>query len=119
MNALPPRKPKKEKRESRWKSQKHCTWLRKSFGCSMCGSTAGIEVAHVRMGSGAGMGQKPNDYRAVPLCRDCHSEQHRTSEPDFWRRYEDKWGQSLDQLLNALCEASPCRREIKEHKEGQ
>lgn len=47
------------------------------------------EAAHVRMQSGAhnkhgGMGKKPHDKYALPLCRDCHREQHRIGERAFW-----------------------------------
>ncbi len=47
------------------------------------------EAAHVRMQSGAhnkhgGMSKKPADRHALPLCRDCHREQHRIGERAFW-----------------------------------
>jgi hypothetical protein len=47
------------------------------------------EAAHVRMQSGThnkhgGMAQKPHDKWALPLCRDCHREQHRIGERAFW-----------------------------------
>jgi hypothetical protein len=47
------------------------------------------EAAHVRMQSGlhnkhGGMGKKPHDKYAVPLCPDCHREQHRIGERAFW-----------------------------------
>ena len=47
------------------------------------------EAAHVRMQSGThnkhgGMGKKPHDKWATPLCRDCHREQHRLGERAFW-----------------------------------
>ncbi len=47
------------------------------------------EAAHVRMQSGphnkhGGMGAKPHDKFALPLCRDCHREQHRIGERAFW-----------------------------------
>jgi hypothetical protein len=30
------------------------------------------------------MGAKPHDKWALPLCRDCHREQHRIGERAFW-----------------------------------
>lgn len=47
------------------------------------------QAAHVRMQSGlhnkhGGMGKKPHDKWAVPLCSDCHREQHRIGERAFW-----------------------------------
>lgn len=103
---LPPRLVKKPKRETRWRSQAHCTFIR-NFACSVCGSTAGIEVAHVRLGSGAGMGQKPDDYRTVSLCKLCHTKQHEVGERTFWK------GVDVEALIDAFCSASPKRAEIR------
>jgi hypothetical protein len=58
--SLPPRIPKKAKRATRWRSQAHLAFVR-SFACANCGSMVSIEAAHVRLGSGAGMGTKPDD----------------------------------------------------------
>lgn len=104
---LPPRIPKKAKRASRWRSQAHCNFVR-SHACCACGSMTAIEVAHVRLGSHAGMGQKPDDWNTVSLCRDCHAEQHRIGEQTFWR------GRRLDELLTAFQGSSPRSREIQD-----
>lgn len=110
-----PEKPKREKRDGRFKSQRHRDWVRKEFACVMCGSTEGREFSHVRMGSAAGMARKPDDWRGVVLCAGCHrADQHTTSEPDFWRRYQEKHGQTVWQLIDSLCAASPVTREIRE-----
>ena len=103
---LPPRIPKPAKRASRWRSQAHCNFVR-SHACSMCQSTAAIEVAHVRFGSGAGMGQKPDDFMTVSLCHDCHARQHREGERTFWGAYP------LADLVEAFIKASPKRHEIE------
>lgn len=103
---LPPRIPKKPKHESRWRSQAHCNFVR-SHACSVCFSTAAIEVAHVRMGSGAGIGQKPDDWRTVSLCHDCHSRQHQVGEPTFWH------GADIGGLIDAFCAAIPKAYEIR------
>lgn len=104
---LPQRIPKPKKRATRWRSQAHCNFVR-SHACSVCGSMAAIEVAHIRNGSGAGVGQKPDDWRAVSLCRDCHSLQHRYGETTFWR------GRLIDPeaLIAEFIKASPRRMEI-------
>lgn len=107
---LPPRIPKKPKRASRWRSQAHCTFVR-SHACCMCGSTAAIEVAHVRVRSGAGMGQKPDDWNTVSLCgtpNGCHARQHREGELTFWA------GKDVSALIAAFIAASPKRREIEQ-----
>lgn len=69
---------------------------------------SGIEVAHVRIGSGAGMGQKPDDWRTVSLCRDCHSLQHSMGERSFWNDTHI----DVEKLIEAFCKASPKAREI-------
>lgn len=102
---LPPRIPKKAKRASRWRSQAHCNFVR-SHACCVCRDTAAIEVAHVRIGSGAGIGQKPDDWNTVSLCRDCHSEQHRIGERTFWQ------DRDVRGMIDAFCKASPKRAEI-------
>jgi 5-methylcytosine-specific restriction endonuclease McrA len=103
---LPARIPKPPKRSSRWRSRAHCNFVR-GFACSNCGSTSGIEVAHVRLGSGAGMGQKPDDWNTVSLCRDCHAKQHTVGEQTFWA------GRDLEALVGAFVKASPKRHEIE------
>lgn len=118
---LPPRKPKKAKRSSRWRSQKHCNWLR-GFSCAnqnaMHECDGATEVAHVRLGSGAGMGQKPHDWQAVPLCKKCHAWQHSIGERSFWGLFKEANNTSLERLIDALCKASPCAREIREVRDA-
>lgn len=80
---LPKRIPKPAKRESRWRSPAHCNFVR-SHACSVCGSTAAIEVAHIRLGTGTGMAQKPDDWNTVSLCKECHASQHHVGERTFW-----------------------------------
>jgi hypothetical protein len=106
---LPPKIPKPAKRATRWRSPAHTKFVR-SHACSNCGSMAGIDAAHVRLGSHTGMGQKPSDDRVVSLCRDCHSEQHRVGEATFWR------GRDVEALIAAFCAASPKRNEIAQAK---
>lgn len=106
--SLPPRIPKKAKRSSRWRSVSHCNFVR-SHACSNCGSMTAIEVAHVRIGSGAGVGQKPSDWRTVSLCKPCHQLQH-TGERTFWK------GRDVEALIDAFCKASPKRLEIEKVK---
>jgi transcription elongation factor Elf1 len=102
---LPRRIPKAPKRASRWRSQAHCNFVR-SHACSACGSVQAIEVAHVRIGSGAGVGQKPDDWRAVSLCKICHGTQHQIGERSFWK------GINVERLIDEFCAASPKRWEI-------
>jgi hypothetical protein len=108
LKMLPNRIAKKPKRTARWRSQGHLNFIR-SFHCARDGCQGmPIECAHVRNGSGAGMGQKPDDWRVVPLCREHHSEQHTVGEQTFWK------GVDIEALIEAFCKASPKAREIKE-----
>lgn len=108
--SLPPRIPKPAKRASRWRSQAHCNFVR-GFACSVKGCDGRpIEVAHIRLGSGAGAGQKPDDWRSVSLCRYHHAEQHRIGEATFWRKVA--W-QDPETLVAEFVAASPKRHEIE------
>lgn len=107
---LPRRIPKPPKRASRWRSQAHCNFVRR-HACSVCDTVTAIEVAHVRLGSGAGIGQRPDDWRTVSLCRDCHAAQHRVGEQTFWR------GLDVEKLIEAFCKASPKSAEIRAVKQ--
>lgn len=106
---LPARIPKKPKRATRWRSQAHCNFVRRHTCCN-CSSATAIEVAHVRLGSGAGMGQKPDDWRTVSLCRVCHALQHKHGEASFWK------GLEVERLIAEFCKASPKRHEIEQIK---
>lgn len=118
--ALPNRIPKKAKRDTRWRSPAHLRFVR-SFHCAIPGCQGmPIEAAHVRLGSGAGIGQKPDDFRAVPLCggpEGHHARQHRQGEETFWRAYAAASGQSVEQLITELCGASPKAMEIRRIKQ--
>jgi hypothetical protein len=110
---LPQRIPKKRNRSLRWRSPAHLAFVR-SHACCHCGSTVNIEAAHVRLGSGAGMGQKPDDWRAVSLCgfqssedKGCHYRQHLLGEATFWGRRD------VGALIEAFIKASPRRLEIE------
>lgn len=115
--ALPPRKPKKQRRESRWRSPAHLSFVR-SHQCIVKGCTRNpIEAAHIRLGSDGSMGAKPSDYYAVSMCGGLdghHAESHRIGERSFEKRY------SLDllELANLFGEASPKKLEIRRHKNG-
>jgi hypothetical protein len=92
-------------RTKRFTSQKHRDYVR-TFACSKCGETAGIEVAHVRLGTDGGMGRKPSDYFTVSLCKPCHARQHSIGEATFWH------GQNINAIMQAFCETSPAKFEI-------
>jgi hypothetical protein len=99
------------KRSSRFRSQKHLNHVR-SHACVVCDAEAPIEAAHVRLGSGAGMGQKPGDHLALSLCRTCHFRQHTVGEETFWRAS----GKDPQAIIAAFIASSPARREIEAHR---
>lgn len=104
--------PKKPKRETRFRSQRHLNHVRQ-HACVNCDAEAPIEAAHVRLGSGAGIGQKPHDYYAVPLCKACHQSQHTQGERTFWH------GKDVQAIMGELIRTSPVRREIEAHRAEQ
>src|SRR5215467_2677145 len=61
----------------------HLTFVRQ-LPCVACGEAAPSEAAHVRTGTDGGVGVKPGDRYAVPLCAACHTKQHRIGELTFW-----------------------------------
>ncbi len=106
---LPRRIPKAPKRASRWRSQAHANFVRSHFCCVLGCDRRPIQFAHVRLGSGAGVGQKPDDWNAVSLCQHHHDEQHRLGERTFWQNVE----QDPAELIREFIKASPKRHEIE------
>lgn len=110
--SLPRRIPKKPKRASRWRSIAHCNDVRGHHCCVPGCEERPIEVAHVRRGSGAGVGQKPDDWNTLSLCRWHHAEQHNIGEASF----EAKHGIDLRELADLFAKESPKAREIADIK---
>lgn len=114
---LPPRITKDSDKRKRWRSPSHTTWIR-GFHCCACGSATNIAAAHVRLGSHTGMGQKPDDWRTVPLCDGpnsnidgqlgCHNRQHITGEKTFWATE----AKDPEALIEEFCKASPKKADI-------
>ena len=61
----------------------HLAFVRQ-LPCVACGKAAPSDAAHVRTGTDGGVGRKPGDRYAVPLCTSCHAKQHRVGELTFW-----------------------------------
>jgi hypothetical protein len=61
----------------------HLAFVRQ-LPCVACGKAAPSEAAHVRTGTDGGVGVRPGDRYAVPLCASCHAKQHRIGELTFW-----------------------------------
>lgn len=86
-------KPRKEQREPKVRRVclPHQRWIRTEWACTACGSFGDkfnpIEAAHLRLGTGGGMGLKPSDRWILPLCHRCHNaDQHQRGEVTFYRK---------------------------------
>ncbi len=69
--------------------------------CVICRKSP-CDPAHVRYGSGGGMGLKPGDDCALPLCHEHHMEQHRIGEIIFWLKYITEYDSLLLGCVRAL-----------------
>lgn len=88
---------------ARVRSRAHLDWVR-DLPCAACGqSWRACDPAHVRCGTDGGTGLKPSDCWVVPLCHDCHLEQHRVGERTFAARH----GLDLKALALRVWNASP------------
>jgi len=83
--------------------RKHLDRMR-DVPCLICGKLPS-DPAHLRLGHAAGIGEKPRDDWALPLCHEHHMESHGgEGEAAFWR---DKLGRDkylLADLLRARAE---------------
>jgi hypothetical protein len=83
----------KPRKGGRQEEAKHLAFVR-SLPCAVCGKRIHVEAAHVRYAepaygkTTAGMGVKPDDRWAVPLCAPHHREapdaQHAGNERAWW-----------------------------------
>lgn len=104
---MPTKRQRDARPEARWKSPAHRDHVR-AHGCCWNGCDGlPIEVAHVRLGSGAGMQQKPDDWRTVSLCRFHHDQQHQVGERTFWAGFD------VEGLIEDFIRSSPKRAEIE------
>lgn len=108
--ALPARIDRKSHRENAGKrSPGHCNFVRSRNCCVPGCGRRPIEVAHVRVGTGGGMGVKPSDRWTISLCRDHPAEQHRDGE----RRFEKTHGIEMKALAIEFAKASPHRAKLE------
>jgi hypothetical protein len=85
----------------RIQSATHLKFIR-SLPCLVCADNTTTEAAHIRFADTraakrqTGMGEKPDDSWAVPLCGNHHRIQHTMNEREFWR------SGGMDPILVAL-----------------
>ena len=68
-----------------YRSEKYKKFIR-SKPCFRCGITSyhiSVVPAHQNFGYG-GMGTKAPDIWTIPLCTNCHSDEHRVGHDTFW-----------------------------------
>lgn len=77
-------------KQKKIRNPKHTRWIA-TLPCCLAGRDipcgGDVVAAHIRMGSGAGMGQKPDDNLTVPLCHAHHNFQHTKGELFFWGQH--------------------------------
>lgn len=93
--------------ETRVRSQGHLRWVR-GFYCCVMGRAGhecagNIEAHHVKESMDGGMGVKPSDEFAVPLCSLAHAELHTSGETSF----QAKHGVDLLAVAATLWRTSP------------
>lgn len=93
-----------------YRNPAYLAWIRKQPCCITGQEPFGmgnpIEACHYRLGAGAGISQKPSDYRALPLVSDKHREQHKIGEITFWEKY------GKDPLTLIFCHLAAYKRDI-------
>jgi len=85
-------------------NDRHLAWVRSlpcAIGSVRCGAIT--HAHHVRERSGGGVGMKPGDRWAVPLCPAHHSEGHTTG----WKTFEERHRVDLRAVAVGLAAASP------------
>ena len=88
----------------------HRSWVRRHH-CSVPGCrNLPIECAHVRSGTGAGLGRKPSDKWVISLCQLHHREQHQIGEPAF----ETKHSLDMRELAREFARLSPHWKKLAE-----
>ena len=90
------------KRSPRKYDPDHLAFVR-TLSCCICRDNTSVEAAHIRMSDARiakqnpGVGQKPSDCFALPLCGKHHREQHSMgNEHEFWFKHR------IDPVLTSL-----------------
>lgn len=95
-------------REKRFRCPSHLRWVRQHACCVPGCDRRPIEAAHVRTGTGGGIGMKPDDTWVISLCQDHHREQHQIGE----RAFEARRGISMRDLAQEFAAKSPHRNKF-------
>lgn len=77
------------KKDPRQKDGAHLDFIR-GLPCCVCGNNIETQAAHLRFSEARvakdnpGVGQKAHDFWCLPLCGDCHTEQHEFGDEREW-----------------------------------
>jgi hypothetical protein len=101
-------------------------WLAivRKMPCRVCGRPGPSDPAHLRSAAPqygkppTGMGEKPDDRWVLPLCRNCHDEQHRGNELSFWVRHgiPDPFAVAIALYAARPVRPAPRRQRVKQSK---
>ena len=106
---LPPRLPKRKRREQQLRCPAHLQWIR-GFACSVPGcDKMPIVAAHVRNGTSGGTSLKPSDEWTISLCNFHHTIQHALGEP----RFEGRYGIDMKALAAEFASRSPALKRMR------
>lgn len=108
---LPPRRARPRSgipRAARREWSRHRAFLRR-HGCVVPGCVAEpIEVSHIRTAANAGIGLKPHDAFAVPMCGGLHPDAHHAEYHRIGHHsFETKYGVDLNALAAEFVRRSP------------
>lgn len=102
------KQPTPNKRTGRLRCPAHLKFVREHY-CLVDGCyELPVQAAHWRLGAHAGMSQKPDDSRAVPLCHTHHAEAHR-GEATFAMVHK----LDIEKAIDELCRKSDA---LKRHR---
>lgn len=68
-----------------------------------------VQAHHVRLGTGGGIGLKPSDAAAVPLCPHHHRVLHQIGQ----RTFDTRFGLCLQDIAYLMAQASPHLKETE------
>ena len=68
--------------------------------CCFCRMTPCGEAHHIRKGTNGGMGLKPSDCYAIPICRSCHILIHTKGEVTFYKQYRKTPQEMIEYALS-------------------
>lgn len=91
----------------------HLRWVRR-HRCEACDRQDNIVAHHVRLQSDGGMGIKPSDFFALPLCSECHRELHDHGEKRFENNSMYRWKNGMREKALWFAEGSPEHPQMKQ-----